>query len=143
MRAASQSGRWARLPFGPNTDGPVALAVDFTRQALAEWHLLSPRPGRPHLAEDVVLIVGELVSNACRHGRGPRELVLEHRPDALHITVSDHSPDQPHRRVHTPGEPDGYGLVILDKIASRWGTSPAGDGKAVWAQLAIGRERRR
>ncbi|MFJ7911596.1 ATP-binding protein [Kitasatospora sp. NPDC096204] len=110
---------------------------DFARQALARWHLLAPRPGLvvDHLAGDALLVVSELLANACLHGYGPRELVLEHRLEYLCIAVADHSPTPPHHRTGERGRPDGLGLLVLDRLTTDWGVAPDDDGKIVWALL--------
>ncbi|MFJ9444986.1 ATP-binding protein [Kitasatospora sp. NPDC101235] len=129
-----------RLPLRPPlADGPSSAARAFTRQALAQWNLLVSSLCRPHLAEDALLVVGELVANACRHGgHGPAELILDIGPGVLRITISDHNPEPPQRRVPVPGEPGGYGLRILDQLTTCWDASPQAGGKAVWAQLDTG-----
>ncbi|MFE9427526.1 ATP-binding protein [Kitasatospora sp. NPDC006697] len=139
MRCASTQHGQLCLPLRPPpADGPSSAARAFTRQALAQWDLLATPPGRPHLAEDALLVLGELVVNACRHGHGPAEVVLDSSPGIVRITVSDHNPDPPQRRDPVPGEPGGYGLRILDRLTTCWGVSPRAGGKAVWAQLDTG-----
>ncbi|MFF1792897.1 ATP-binding protein [Kitasatospora sp. NPDC058263] len=57
---------------------PVARSRAFTQQALADWAWLAPESGAdPDVADDVVLLVAELVANAMMHGGGPLELVLD------------------------------------------------------------------
>ncbi|MFD0273552.1 ATP-binding protein [Kitasatospora sp. NPDC127111] len=125
------------LRFRPHTDAPVTLGVDFARQVLAEWHLLSPRHDRPpHLAEDTVLVVGELLANASRHADGPQSLVLTLRAERLRVAVVDHNPAPPRPRRADPAGAGGYGLHLLDRLTTAWGTACGTRGKTVWAELA-------
>lgn len=140
MRAVSGHQRQRRLSFPPDADGPIARGLDFTRQALAGWHLLTPPPRAPHLADDALLVVGELLANACRHGFGPRELRLEQHPGYLHIAVSDYSPVLPVRRKTGPDMPGGHGMDIVDRLTT-WGAVADGEGKTVWADLPTAGER--
>ncbi|WP_405711017.1 ATP-binding protein [Streptomyces xanthophaeus] len=124
-----------RLVLGGATAGVVSRCRDFTRQALADWQW----QGRPEAVEDVLLLVSEVVTNACLHAGGPRELVLRHSPERLRIEVSDDSPELPRRRP--PGDralPGGHGLIVLERLARSWGSVPTADGrpgKTVWLDV--------
>ncbi|MFD9406043.1 ATP-binding protein [Streptomyces sp. NPDC059989] len=87
----------------------------------------------------MLLLVSEVVTNACLHAGGPRELVLRHTPERLRVEVSDYSPEPPRRRL--PGDralPGGHGLIVLERLARSWGSTPSGDGrpgKTVWLEV--------
>lgn len=90
-----------RLVLGGPVPGVVTRCRDFTRRALTEWRWL-PSDGSPaaveaveEAAEDVLLMVSELVTNACMHAGGPGALVLRHTADGLRMEVSDGSPEHP------------------------------------------------
>ncbi|GGZ95698.1 ATPase [Streptomyces subrutilus] len=125
-----------RLILGGATTGVVARCRDFTRLALADWGW----PGGPEAVEDVLLLVSEVVTNACLHAGGPRELVLRHGAGGLRVELSDDSPELPHRRP--PGNralPGGHGLIVVERLARSWGAEPfAGErpGKTVWLEIA-------
>jgi hypothetical protein len=38
----------------------------------------------------------------------------------------------------TPESESGRGLILLDALADRWGTSPMDDGKTVWFAVRAG-----
>ncbi|EFL16163.1 LOW QUALITY PROTEIN: regulatory protein, partial [Streptomyces sp. C] len=77
-----------RLVLGGATAGVVARCRDFTRRALTDWLW----PEGSEAEEDLLLLVSEVVTNACLHAGGPRELVLRHGLGLLRVEVSDDSP---------------------------------------------------
>ena len=42
-------------------------------------------------------------------------------------------------RIRTAGETDegGRGLYLVDQLATRWGSRPTNEGKAVWFEMPI------
>ncbi|MFF5449108.1 ATP-binding protein [Streptomyces sp. NPDC012888] len=136
-----------RLLLEGYSQGVVTRCRDFTRRALADWGWTAhsghdgrpPDPDREEAAEDVLLLVSEMVTNACLHAGGPRELTLLRTPQWLRIEVSDGNPEAPRRRREPdPGRPGGHGLVVLERLARKWGSEavpePRG-GKTVWAEV--------
>lgn len=124
------------------------LARRLTTHQLDVW-------GIPHgtdLSDRAVLVVAELAANAVTHGRTPGRdfrltltlpLALDGTPStyALRIEVTDTRPDRlppppQDLRPATPDAPAGRGLVIVDTLATHWGTR-ADDRltKTVWAEL--------
>lgn len=139
---------------------PVSRSRDFTRRALTAWHWLpGPTPGARQAAEDVLLLVSEVVANACLHGGGPGALVLDCTEERLRIEVTDLNPVAPvppgpargsgagpgarrpggagraPGRPEDPGWPGGYGLLIVDRLARAWGSRPGAAGKCVWLEV--------
>ncbi|MFJ3791651.1 ATP-binding protein [Kitasatospora sp. NPDC090091] len=111
---------------------PVARARAYTVQAVADWSWPVSAAG----ADDIVLLVAELVANAMLHAGGPVDLVLDASQARLRIEVSDRSTALPEpRRPHRPGLPGGHGLFIVQRAATRWGALSDGDGKTVWAEI--------
>ncbi|MFE7131225.1 ATP-binding protein [Streptomyces sp. NPDC057638] len=99
-----------------------------------------PAPGRDgDPAGDVLLVVSELVTNACLHAGGPTGLVLRQLSDGVRVEVADRSPEPPRVRARDAGRPGGHGLVVLERLARSWGWAPTADGKAVWAELPFWR----
>lgn len=94
----------------------------------------------------VALLVAELAANAVRHGRLPGRdfrlrLAFEAPAGLIRIEVSDASPDQPPAASPAPALDDesGRGLLLVDILATRWGTTPRLPlGKTVWAEVAVG-----
>ncbi|WP_046386449.1 ATP-binding protein [Kitasatospora aureofaciens] len=129
-------GQRRRLPLVGLTK-PVARARAHTISALGDWCPSGLGPGAAEgIAEDVVLVVAELVGNAMLHGDGPLELVLDITPARLRIEVSDRSSELPApRQPHHPALPGGHGLFIVQRIADRWGAQPHAQGKTIWAEF--------
>ncbi|MBD0708274.1 ATP-binding protein [Streptomyces sp. CBMA291] len=127
------------------TRGVVARCRDFTAQALTDWGWLPPESEEAgQRVEDVLLLVSEVVTNACLHAGGPQEFVLRHEPGRLRVEVADASPVHPSARVpRSPALPGGHGLMVLDRLAGAWGAEdkgPGAVGKVVW--LEVGRPSR-
>lgn len=87
--------QWRTLSLA-QASGIVPTARDFARQALHDWGWLpAATADRRAAAEDVLLVVSELVTNACLHAEGPEELRLGHTPKALRVEVVDRGPGSP------------------------------------------------
>jgi len=88
---------------------------------------------------DARLLVSELVTNAVRHvpaeHAGGVELRVEVRDGRLRAEVHDAGPGfEPRPRMDGPDVPSGWGLHIVDRVASRWGVEHQG-GSVVWFEL--------
>lgn len=120
--------------------GAVPRARDFVRQALQDWGWLPAATGDQRAAaEDVLLVVSELVTNACLHADGPEELRVGNGPDVLRLEVVDQGSGAPAPRTpHRAGRPGGHGMFIVQRLCLDWGVirNPEGCGKTVWAELA-------
>lgn len=121
--------------------GAVTLCRDFGRRALLDWRWL-PAADEPAdeerlaVAEDVLLMISELVTNACLHAGGPLELRLHRSPELLRVEVLDTSPVLPRVRPRSgAGQPGGHGLRVVARLARSWGAEPVDGGKAVWLEV--------
>ncbi len=121
---ARRTLRWCYLPL-PNT---LADLRGHVRAALAGWGVV----GR--MAEDVVLVVSELATNAVEHARTPLTVALDRDADGVRVRVRDHSPDPPVVRSTEDDPRRGWGLRMITEVAS-WGWEPHPDGKTVWATI--------
>ncbi|MFE2301512.1 ATP-binding protein [Streptomyces sp. NPDC059445] len=136
--SASVGGQVRSLSLAGES-GVVPLARDFARQALYAWGWLpAPSADRRAAAEDVLLVVSELVTNACLHAEGPEGLRISCDNKVLRIEVSDRGSGQPAPRTpHRAGRPGGHGMFIVQRLCLDWGVlrTPGVAGKTVWAEL--------
>ncbi|MBV6696744.1 ATP-binding protein [Kitasatospora aureofaciens] len=126
-----------RLALG-DAAGPVQRSREFSRAALLSWSWLPAADDEQQaVTEDILLMVSELVTNACLHAPGgPRELRLSWNGTRLRVEVADESPVPPRLRPYAdPGRPGGHGLRVVDRLARAWGSVPEGDGKLVWLEV--------
>ena len=90
--------------------------------------------------DDAVLLVSEVVGNSLRHARSEARIRVDMIGPVLRVEVADDNPDLPRLRQTPPDATGGRGLLILDRLASRWGadrnTVPP-PGKIVWFELAV------
>ncbi|MFF5314214.1 ATP-binding protein [Streptomyces massasporeus] len=137
--AAPPGGRQVRRLSFEDESGVVPLARDFTRQALYAWGWLpAASADRRAAAEDVLLVVSELVTNACLHAEGPDQLRITCDNKVIRVEVADRGTGQPAPRTpHRAGRPGGHGMFIVQRLCLDWGVfrTPGVSGKTVWAEL--------
>ena len=87
------------------------------------------------------LLVTELVANSVRHARGtPIEVAVRLDGDIVRADVSDGGPGfDPPDADPNPLKTVGWGLFLVRKIATRWGSDPATG--TVWFELELGAPR--
>ncbi|MEU7058890.1 ATP-binding protein [Streptomyces sp. NPDC046197] len=92
------------------------------------------------LAETLILLVSELVTNAVVHTGCPAVLRLS-LPGAaaeaatVRLEVADNSTRAPVPRCVGDDATGGRGLALVDGLADRWGWSLEGAGKRIWCEL--------
>lgn len=120
------------LPHSPEAAG---IARRLVRTALNGWEL------EEDAADQIVLAVSELVTNAVEHAVPPVALQVLRPPEhgIIRIEVTDGGPAHEHGAWTVSCEPDehGRGSAIIDFLASAHGTR-FGDGHAThWADLPM------
>lgn len=106
------------------------------------------------LAETLVLLISELVTNAVVHTGCPAVLrILFGSADpadpvdssgragpagTVRIEVADTSCRPPQPRHAEGGDTGGRGLELVDGLADRWGWQPEGAGKRIWCEIDRG-----
>ncbi|MEV7964785.1 ATP-binding protein [Sphaerisporangium sp. NPDC088356] len=131
--------RGATMPETP--DGPRSVCWDLphdlsmvgktrsmVNEILTTWDL-------QHLADDIVLVTGELIANAIMYGEPPVRLTLSVGNGELHLQVTDHGPEQPRHLDLGLEALHGRGLTIVEALAHASGVTQLPDtpGKTVWA----------
>lgn len=88
-------------------------------------------------ADAVLLVFSELVTNALLHGGSASRIAVTHRSNVTSLAIEDRNRQPP--EVQPEGsEVGGYGLRIVEELASRWGWNPTDTGKQVWAVIECG-----
>jgi len=108
----------------------AAVARQIARHACRDW-------GIPDAADDVALVVSELVTNAVVHAKTPLILALEHEGPTLAVAVGDGHPVTPWLAVQGPEQSGGRGMVIVSHLATSWGVVRTVLGKTVWVSLNV------
>lgn len=126
-----------RLPRDPSAPG---LARAELRQAV------EARLGEAELGA-AVLLASELVTNAVLHASQDNDDPIEFRissyPDRVRIDVIDAGPGfDPNAIEQGPRKPEsgGRGLLVVDRLATRWGIRPGPEGDerfCVWYELEL------
>ncbi|HYY79232.1 MAG TPA: ATP-binding protein [Actinomycetes bacterium] len=126
-QAVGQRRRFLRRPQ------EVAAARRFVGDALA---------GAADDRETVRLLVSEAVTSVLDQPGGQADGSFEVgwalRGDRLHVEVSDDGgPARLRRRIHEVGAPGGWGLQLVQALASRWGVREDPGGRAIWFDLDL------
>ncbi|WP_161174735.1 ATP-binding protein, partial [Streptomyces sp. SID7804] len=115
----------------------VGRARRWARSRLAVSGIQADEP----LAETLILLVSELVTNAVVHTGRPAVLRLslpgaEAPEEAIvRLEVADRSGRAPVPRCVDGEATGGRGLALVDGLADRWGWSAEGVGKRIWCEL--------
>jgi anti-sigma regulatory factor (Ser/Thr protein kinase) len=107
------------------------VMIRMARQALRRW--LDER--RCTNAEDAMLVLSELVTNAIVHARAGCTVGVQYHDDLLRLDVRDPSPAPPTIGAAGPDDIGGRGLRLVAAIAQAWGWEPTAGGKRVWADI--------
>lgn len=130
----------------PAMASSVATARAHARALLSRWRL-------PALVDDIELIVSELVTNAIKAtGAVPQHapypelydrlevicLGIYLRADEVLIEVWDPRQEPPRPRAALPEDEGGRGLLLVESLATAWGTRwPKTGGKIVYATVPL------
>lgn len=107
-------------------DIDIRLRPDAHSPAHARRSLEALRPSLDDLlVDDAVLLVSEIVSNCVRHARLDASDAIQVRirgsKSMLHVDVIDPGPGFDPEHIPSPRPNGGWGLRLLDRLATRWG----------------------
>ncbi|WP_091202618.1 ATP-binding protein [Micromonospora narathiwatensis] len=118
---------------------PVAVAAREARALVTDGCV---RWGVPELVEPACIAVTEMVNNVVAHAGTPMTVRVAPRDDdarsprGLRLAVRDGSTRPPAYAGLAPlTSIGGRGLLLIDTVARRWGSTPLPDGKVVWCVL--------
>ena len=114
----------------PHTTESVRRA----RRTIAAF--LEPSEVPVSIVDDVLLLVSELVTNAVVHAGSPAVVRLDADVERIKVEVSDRDGDRTPTKVNPePFSSSGRGVLLVDRLAARWGVEPQCQGKVVWFEL--------
>ncbi|WP_435128775.1 ATP-binding protein [Actinacidiphila sp. bgisy144] len=106
----------------------VGLMRRLACAALDQWGLQA-------VAEDLALVISELVTNALRHGGGCTSVCLAHgAAGTIHLEVRQKARCLPQVLPTSAEDESGRGLLIVSSLSDSWGVGESGD--SVWCTLA-------
>ena len=136
--------RWASTSWPDSVDLDQTFDINSLRTLRKTIAALAGRLGAPDdQTERLLIVAGELATNAICHGGGQGRLLLWHDDDTLYCQVSDHGPGitDPTAGTHQPnphaGQNGGRGLWICRNLASELtiSTGPSGRGTIIQAVI--------
>jgi anti-sigma regulatory factor (Ser/Thr protein kinase) len=117
----------------PHTTDSVRRA----RRTIAAF--LEPAEVPISIIDDVLLLVSELVTNAVVHAGSPAVVRLDADVERIKVAVADSDADRTPKVVQPePFSSSGRGVLLVDRLAARWGVEPQRQGKVVWFELPRG-----
>ena len=121
---------------------PTTRAAAEARALVGAW--LREEQARAAAAEDILMVVSELVTNSIRHARRSDDaavwLSAERDADVVRVTVRDDGTTGTVglRRSETTGDHiGGFGLRLVEAVANTWGVERDEQGTHVWARLPL------
>jgi anti-sigma regulatory factor (Ser/Thr protein kinase) len=90
------------------------------------------------LMENLRLLVTELVTNSVRHARADTVLLkVRIKKSAVRTEVTDAGRGFDPAQVRSvSSDRAGWGLFLVEHLATRWGVNREGDGTRVWFELS-------
>lgn len=121
-------------------DIELRLRPDARSPAEARRRMDALRPRLDNtVVEDATLLLSEVVSNSVRHGgldEADRiEVRIRGTRSMLHVDVIDPGPGFEPGAPHRSSGDGGWGLWLLEQVATRWGVDRKGRTR-VWFELA-------
>ena len=127
-----EHGRNDELLIGlPAEPAAVRTARRCAQYVCRQWAV----PAR--VGDAVSLIVSELTTNVVRHVGGAFRLLIRRESGAICVEVEDLLDCPPPQVVAADANSErGRGLLLVERVARRWGCEPIPQGKRMWALVA-------
>jgi anti-sigma regulatory factor (Ser/Thr protein kinase) len=119
--------RTATTTFPPEPTSARACRR-FLLATLDEW-------GADQFADEAVLLLSELVTNAVLHAGTEIDVEVALDGDILRVEVRDGDPRIPSVRHYSLLSGTGRGLALVAETAKKWDAEPVPGGKRVWFEL--------
>ncbi|WP_149182530.1 ATP-binding protein [Streptomyces sp. TRM49041] len=121
----------------PHAPGAASITRRRVRAVLTDWRLSAD------VADDVLLLASELLTNALVHALPPATLrlsqVLVDGLGAVRVEVTDAGPATPAGQPAPGLDPDehGRGIGIVMALSARCGVRERADGTSRWADVVV------
>ena len=93
--------------------------------------------GADAAADDAVLLISELATNALLHARSAFTVEVTRNDDRVRICIVDGSPAAPRVRAYAEDATTGRGLQLVQTLSADWGVHFRQHGKTVWVELLV------
>ena len=130
-------------PHAMRSQSEVRLRPESTAPGLARAAIAAAASALPAvMVADAELLTSEVVSNAVRHAEldPSQEIVVRIVADGyVRVEVADQGPpfEADLRRLGSGSS--GWGLFLVDAVATSWGVEREGSGKRVWFEVGARR----
>jgi anti-sigma regulatory factor (Ser/Thr protein kinase) len=135
--AATAVSELGGLPRPPTARERIVPDRDAPSHARAAVQAFCQRVGVGGDRDAAQLVASELVTNAVVHAHTAIDLTLRLVSPMLHIAVRDGGPGRPRIADIDESAESGRGLMLVDALASSWGTFFPDSGKVVWATVRV------
>ena len=113
----------------------VEHSVQGPRQARRAMARCAAQLGLEEAADDLLLVVSEMVTNAVRHGAPPVRLEVSVDDEVVVVCVADGSMSLPTPRTVDDDAEGGRGMTLVDLLTRDHGVLAHPPGKTVWASV--------
>lgn len=123
---------WATLtvPLAPGGAAVLTHVRALARHALAAWRVDEEQ------ADDILVVLSELATNALVHTSGPAEVRLSNDAAGIRLDVSDTSTEKPDQETGPTDGEHGYGLALITSaLADEISCTHQPTGKTVTARF--------
>ncbi|MER6011559.1 ATP-binding protein [Streptomyces bluensis] len=89
------------------------------------------------LARDLRLLTGEVVANSVMHTKASCVVAVRWTGERLRVEVTDSDPNLVRPTQAGALDERGRGLLLVDALATEWGSQTCTAGKKTWFELAV------